>query len=171
MTDPDGDMNRWTRLTDRQRACLDLVLERKTSKEIARILQISKPTVDQRITAARVILGAPDRDKAAITYARLKATYDRIIYDPVELPSQVVLVPSDFSDGDPSAVMVVNDRSSAIVAADRSRGSAPPARVLWRHDHTLFDRVKIMIAILAAMAFTALAGLSIALSLTQLFSD
>src|SRR3546814_1772175 len=46
----DDDLARWLRLTEKQRACLDLLIERKTSKEIARILGISKPTVDQRIT-------------------------------------------------------------------------------------------------------------------------
>src|SRR3546814_10544321 len=60
----DDDLARWLRLTEKQRACLDLLIERKTSKEIARILGISKPTVDQRITAARIILGAANRDEA-----------------------------------------------------------------------------------------------------------
>src|SRR3546814_3854238 len=62
----DDDLARWLRLTEKQRACLDLLIERKTSKEIARILGISKPTVDQRITAARIILGAANRDEAAL---------------------------------------------------------------------------------------------------------
>src|SRR3546814_5832752 len=77
----DDDLARWLRLTEKQRACLDLLIERKTSKEIARILGISKPTVDQRITAARIILGAANRDEAALIYARLKQLYDRITYD------------------------------------------------------------------------------------------
>ena len=52
------DLSRWSRLTDKHRACLHLVIDRKISKEIARVLQISKPTFAQRITAARNILGA-----------------------------------------------------------------------------------------------------------------
>lgn len=85
MEESDG-LSRWSRLTDKHRACLDLVVERKSSKEIARVLQISKPTVDQRITAARKILDAADRDQAAVIYARLKSVYDRVTYDPVQLP-------------------------------------------------------------------------------------
>ena len=65
-----GDLALWEQLTDKQRACLDLLLERKTSKEIAIILGISKWTADQRIASARSILGAQDRDKAAIAYER-----------------------------------------------------------------------------------------------------
>tara|TARA_R110000868_G_scaffold301683_1_gene562109 strand:+ start:8718 stop:9098 length:381 start_codon:yes stop_codon:yes gene_type:complete len=106
--EPD-DLSRWSRLTDKHRACLDLVVERKSSKEIARILQISKPTVDQRITAARKILGAADRDEAAVVYARLNSVYDRVTYDPVQLPPAPVLVPSHFSDGDPSSVLLLSD--------------------------------------------------------------
>lgn len=76
------DLSRWSRLTDKHRACLDLAIERKSSKEIARVLQISKPTVDQRITSALKILEADDRDEAVVIYARLKAIYDPVTYDP-----------------------------------------------------------------------------------------
>src|SRR3546814_10277835 len=42
------DAARWARLTEKHRACLDLILDHRTSKQIARILGIAKPTVDQR---------------------------------------------------------------------------------------------------------------------------
>src|SRR3546814_20011398 len=74
---PSDGTARWSRLTDKQRACLDLLLERQTSKQIARRLDISKQAVDLRITTARNILGAANRDEAAIIYARLRQTYDR----------------------------------------------------------------------------------------------
>jgi len=83
------DRLRWDRLTDKQRACLDLLLERKTSKQIARDLGISKYTVDQRITAARQVLGASDRDDTAIRYGRLRRICDRIAYDPAQLPAPI----------------------------------------------------------------------------------
>lgn len=70
------------RLTDKQRACMQLVVMRKSSKEIARELGIAKPTVDQRISSARQILGARDRNEAALIFARVSNEYDRIIYDP-----------------------------------------------------------------------------------------
>ena len=108
-----ADRVRWDRLTEKQRACLDLLLERRTSKQIAIDLDISKPTVDQRLTTARHILGATDRHDAARRYARLKRLYDRITYDPVDIPPPPSLVPSDFADGDPSQPLHPDDRSNA----------------------------------------------------------
>ena len=69
------------RLTEKQRACMQLVVMRKSSKEIARELGIAKPTVDQRIASARQILGARNRDEAANMFARYGDIYDRVPYD------------------------------------------------------------------------------------------
>src|SRR3546814_2782788 len=59
----EADFERWSRLTNKHRACLDPLLERKTSKEIARMIGLAKPTVDQRLTKARSILGVDTRDQ------------------------------------------------------------------------------------------------------------
>lgn len=77
----DLDLAKVARLTNKQRECMRLVVMRKSSKEIARELGIAKPTVDQRIANARQILGARNRDEAAIIFARGDQTYDRVIYD------------------------------------------------------------------------------------------
>lgn len=53
-----------TRLTERQRACLELVAMGFTSKQIARKLGISHSTVDNHILAATQILGVADRREA-----------------------------------------------------------------------------------------------------------
>jgi DNA-binding CsgD family transcriptional regulator len=68
-------------LTDKQREVLDLLLEHKTSKEIARLLRISPHTVDQRIQFAKDKLGASSRSEAAVAYRRLLETYERTTYD------------------------------------------------------------------------------------------
>ncbi|MEP3227082.1 MAG: helix-turn-helix transcriptional regulator [Parasphingorhabdus sp.] len=78
---------RVAKLTEKQRECLHLVVQRKSSKEIARILDISKPAVDQRLDGARRTLDVMTRDEAAIIFARAVGGYDRIIYDPAYLPS------------------------------------------------------------------------------------
>lgn len=159
------DAERWTRLTEKQRACLDLLLERKTSKQMARLLGISKPTVDQRIAAARTVLGAADRDEAALTYARLKATYDRVIYDPAQVPPAPRLVPSSFPDGDPARTVALHDGASL---ANGSSVSQPPFGDLWSHDHAPTKRVMIMAAMLFAAVILILAGLAIGHSLTRM---
>ena len=83
MEDITPESSRVAKLTAKQRECLHLVVLRKSSKEIARILKISKPAVDQRLIGARKVLGASTRDEAALIYARASGTYDRILYDPV----------------------------------------------------------------------------------------
>ena len=67
-------------LTDKQREVLDLLLEHKTSKEIARVLRISPHTVDQRIQFAKDKLGAGTRNEVAAAYRRLRETYDQMTY-------------------------------------------------------------------------------------------
>src|SRR5690349_2224559 len=60
------------RVTEGQRACLRLVLQHKSSKEIARSLGISPHTVDQRLKQAMRHLGASSRVEAAKRLASLE---------------------------------------------------------------------------------------------------
>ncbi len=59
------DAEQITRLTDSQRAYLRLVLEHRSSKEIAQQFGISAHTVDKRIKEAMRILGVSTRIEAA----------------------------------------------------------------------------------------------------------
>jgi DNA-binding CsgD family transcriptional regulator len=59
-------------LTEGQKACLRLVDDHHTSKEIARILGISPFTVDQRLDAARRKLQAASRKDAAKLFAAIE---------------------------------------------------------------------------------------------------
>ena len=171
MQQQDDDLARWARLTDKQRDCLDLLLERQTSKQIARALAISKPTVDQRLTAARDILGAADRDQTARIYARLKAAYDRIIYDPAGLSPRPELVPSHFPDGDPDTLLSLGDsRSPGLRNGDGYRGAFPSSGNLWRHDLSPRQRIAMMMAMLLALLIVLVAGLAIAQTLSRLIS-
>jgi DNA-binding CsgD family transcriptional regulator len=68
-------------LTEKQREVLDLLLEHKTSKQIARQLRISPHTVDQRIQFAKYKLGARTRSEAAVAYRRLLETCERMTYE------------------------------------------------------------------------------------------
>ncbi len=164
---PSDEAARWARLTDKQRACLDLLLERQTSKQIARRLDISKQAVDLRLTTARDVLGAANRDETAILYARLRSTYDRIPCDPVILPQRPELVPSDFPDGNPADVLKLHD--SLAAKAGRS-GSNPPFGIIWRRDYRPSTRVAIIMAMLIATLLMVIAGLAIGHSLTRLIS-
>ncbi|OWR01242.1 helix-turn-helix domain-containing protein [Sphingopyxis witflariensis] len=161
------DAKRWARLTDKQRACLDLLVERKTSKQIARALNIAKVTVDQRIRAARDILGAPNRDEAAIIYARLKPIYDRMIYDPVDLPPTLTTVPSIDTNGSKPAASTPSNRMATMGETSRKHS---PFKDLWRHDHRSSNVIIITAIVAVALAIFALTALGIAQALTQLIS-
>jgi DNA-binding CsgD family transcriptional regulator len=78
--DDDGDTGLGG-LTAKQREVLDLLIEHKTSKEIARLLGISPHTVDQRIFFAKEKLGAASRNEAAAAYRRMVGVSGRTTYE------------------------------------------------------------------------------------------
>lgn len=167
-TDPTDDIARaWARLTEKQRACLDLLLERKTSKEIARVLDISKDTADQRLKAARETLGARNRAETAVLYGQLKSIYDRIVYDAVEVPPQPHWVRSRFPDGDPPNLTDLNDGTTL---PDSRSGPGSLFRDLGRHDHGTAWRISIYLGLLVVTILILLGGLGIAQALEQLLS-
>lgn len=115
-------------LTPKQRQCLDRVLMRMTSKEIARDLGISPVSVDQRILHARVRLGAATRDEAVRLYARLLQTYDRAGYDALYLPlSAQSAAKSAASEG---VHTELSFHEPAMSFADFERLSGPPLATL-----------------------------------------
>jgi DNA-binding CsgD family transcriptional regulator len=70
-------------LTDGQKECLRLVASHNTSKEIARKLNISHFTVDQRLDAARMKLNATSRKEAALLFVSQEgeALSEPFVYD------------------------------------------------------------------------------------------
>lgn len=164
---PIDDKDRWNRLTGKQRACLELLIEHKTSKEIARLLDISKHTVDQRLNLARDVLGAQDRNGTAFIYRQMKERYDRVTYDTVEVPERTALVRSDFPDGGPPDVTALHDSSGAQTG---QTGIRPPFRGLFRRDHHTASRLWIYVAGLAATVWIVLGGLGVAQALNQLIA-
>jgi DNA-binding CsgD family transcriptional regulator len=92
-------------LTAEQIEVLNLVRQNLSSKEIARLLGISKSAVDQRLDRARQVLGASSRREAARRFAELDAACDRITRDPAEVvypaPAAALL---DTADADDPAV-------------------------------------------------------------------
>jgi len=79
-------------LTAKQREVLDLLIEHKTSKEIARRLGISPHTVDQRIQFAKEKLGATSRNEAAAVYRRLSELSGQLTYEESHLVSRAPAV-------------------------------------------------------------------------------
>jgi len=73
------------KLTKKQIDCLRLVSKQLTSKEIARELEISPYTVDQRLDAARDILGVATRRDAGRKFMLMEqqSQYESLLYEPI----------------------------------------------------------------------------------------
>jgi len=84
-----------SRLTLRQRDCLELVAQGFTSKQIARKLGISHSTVDNHILAATQLLRVADRREAGRLLAQLGQ----------ELPRQ----PADLTEQEKSSIVDVQE--------------------------------------------------------------
>lgn len=102
-------------LTEGQKACLRLVDDHHTSKEIARILGISPFTVDQRLDAARRKLDAPSRKDAAKIFAVMehKGISQPFVYEPRSLDSGTI---SGISMSPPSRVEQISSKLFSMIS-------------------------------------------------------
>jgi DNA-binding CsgD family transcriptional regulator len=162
---------RFDRLTDKQRQCLHLVVSRKSSKQIARELGIAKPTVDQRIANARQILGAHNRDEAALIFARHAGIYDRIIYDTARVPTFHSSKDNSSSEARFEAGLRLDEASipySGVIehqAFERSGFRLRPSG-----DFDTATRVAIIVGLTVCILATVLIGLAVAQSISGLLT-
>lgn len=157
-------------LSDKQREVLDLVVARKSSKEIARILGISKPTVDQRIALARQKFGAANRNELVTHYLSTRDIYDPMLYDPAQLPSSPPASESSFQDERSGPVYSVADIagfSPAYVPGD----FPPLPRPLEMLDRKfgVFGRLGAIGLLAALLAISLLAMIAMAHTLSTFF--
>jgi len=162
-------------LSDGQRACLRLVIQHMSSKDIARELNISPHTVDQRLKLAMHSLGARSRVEAAKLLAahELSDPYQPLIHQSPDIAAPPL--PDDASEalgcGEPSHIPAhvgvdqATARSVYGVSSDQ-----PQARNMWPfplaegdvNTLTVTERLGwiVVIAIGSALAFgMILAGL------------
>ncbi len=102
-------------LTEGQKACLRLVDDHHTSKEIARILGISPFTVDQRLDAARRKLDALSRKDAAKIFAAMEddGISQPFVYQPQWLEQNTI---GDISASPPNRVDQLFSRASSFIS-------------------------------------------------------
>jgi DNA-binding CsgD family transcriptional regulator len=102
-------------LTEGQKACLRLVDDHHTSKEIARILGISPFTVDQRLDAARRKLNAASRKDAAKIFAAMEHgnISEPFVYEPQWLEQRAVV---DIQRAPPNRVEQLFSSMSSVVS-------------------------------------------------------
>jgi DNA-binding CsgD family transcriptional regulator len=154
-------------LTDKQREALELVLQHNSSKEIARLLNVSPKTIDQRLDGARAKLGVASRAEAARLYAAHKGAWEALPYQPSPVTHSAQLPDSGESELQ-SPVYVMNDALTFMVRAPwqtRDRQSAPKLPGL--PDSALY-RVGIILAGAVLLLCLTLLGLGVANGLQAL---
>ena len=170
MEDIEQESSRVANLTAKQRECLHLVVLRKSSKEIARILEISKPAVDQRLVSARRVLGASTRDEAALIYARASGTYDRILYDPVGVPSNDAFGSEGLQDERSSSYMLEEVSIPYDVDTEHDFSVWPQILKDSEGNWGAAQRIAIIVVLTIGILAIVLIGLSVSQSLSNLLT-
>jgi DNA-binding CsgD family transcriptional regulator len=164
------ELSRVANLTDKQRECLHLVVLRKSSKEIALILNISKPAVDQRLVSARRVLGAATRDEAALMFARAAGTYDRILYDPVCVPFDDGFGPQEPQDERSESFMLEEVSTPYDFNSAHESDLWPKILKEPGGDLGTVQRIAIIVGLTVGILAIVLIGLSVSQSLSSLLA-
>jgi DNA-binding CsgD family transcriptional regulator len=180
------DDNRLSKLTEGQRDCLRLVGQYLSSKEIARVLDISPHTVDQRLKRATALLEVPTRFEAARLFMRQNDittapalddhVYEPLVYQRPDLSNAAQignLAPSPGTldrpgDGVGDELHEFQERYFANASRVVPRPSIWSVLVGAQHDNGLSVQarvvVMILIAMCAVMGFAALVSVAEGLS-------
>jgi DNA-binding CsgD family transcriptional regulator len=177
---------RLSKLTQGQRDCLRLVGQYLSSKEIARVLDISPHTVDQRLKRATALLEVPTRFDAARLFMRhndvaTAPALDDQLYEPLvyQRPDLSNAAQIDNLDSSPGTLDRPGDEVGDELHefqeryfANASRVAPPPS--IWsvlvgaQHDNELSVQarvvVMVLIAMCAVMGFAALVSVAEGLS-------
>ena len=156
-------------LTAKQREVLDLLIEHKTSKEIARLLEISPHTVDQRIQFAKEKLGASSRNEVAAIYRRLVEICGQLTYENSYLATFEPDADNDAGTQGPFPDCSRRER----VHPDRLTGQEtdyPVVPELFEGRYGTLIRLGAILAIAVFLIFLVLGGLAIFSQLSELMA-
>ena len=152
-------------LTAAQTDVMQRVVQHMTSKEIARDLQISPNTVDQRVKAALPKLGASDRADAARRFLELNSMCGRTIYGSSVIDVLPVTIDDDLRELPQEPHFVLEDSLSGSLGEFGPRGY----RLLEVFDYHFgrFGRVALIILFAVLIAVLALTVISMGTTLSE----
>lgn len=157
-------------LTAKQREVLDLLIEHKTSKEIARQLGISPHTVDQRIHFAKEKLGATSRSEVAALYRRLLEICGQLTYEDSHMANPAVAAETVFgTQAGPFQGLMPRERSHPAPPSGEVVDYAVVPELFEGRYGTLV-RLGAIIAIAVFLVFVVLGGLAIFSQLSALMA-
>lgn len=161
----DSESSPTAKLTAKQRDCLDLAVLGKSPREIARILDISRSAVDQRLLGARRLLGASTREEAALIYAKTSGCGDLGLGDSAEDDPDITTRPKDRR----SELSSPSDFEEVPIAYDaETEGSQ--IRKDFGGDWGRAQRIAIIVILAVGILAIVLIGLSVSQSLSRLFA-
>ncbi|HEX7710489.1 MAG TPA: helix-turn-helix transcriptional regulator [Sphingomonadaceae bacterium] len=165
-------------LTGKQRQVLDLLIEHKTSKEIARALAISPHTVDQRIQFAKEKLGVRTRSEAAVAYRRLLeacgqpasgATSGQTTYENPDIAAPPP--PADEGAGARAPAHESSSRTPIGTGPSPEGQASPPVgRDLFEGRHGTLMRLGAIVAIAVLLVLLVLGALATFSQLSQMMA-
>lgn len=155
-------------LTMKQREALDLLIEHKTSKEIARVLGISPHTVDQRIDFAKKKLEVKSRGDLAQRYRELISVCEPMTYGDSHMARPAMPMEDRVQDATSDYVLQLPPERT-------DDGSPPEKDEPHRIVPEIFDgpygtwvRIGTILALALALMFLTLGGLAIFSQLSDL---
>lgn len=157
------DSDGFTALTPKQREVLELLLEHKTSKEIARVLEISPHTVDQRINFAKQKFGATSRGELATSYRLQKSIYEESIYEESDIDHRAI--PLQMGCGSDTSDYLISGNDETEWPADRKNVRLVPEMFEGRFGTMM--RLGAIVGIAALLLIAVLVGLAIFQSLSS----
>lgn len=149
---------------------MDLLIQRKTSKEIARELRISPHTVDQRIALAKEKLGAKTRNEAAVVYQRLSGICQQSIYEAPHIAPDDASAHSGSQVDDPMDGNPNEPLSNEIDRGDEEISDYRVGPELLHGPNGTFWRVALVVAFAFAILLLGLIGIAVFSALSDLMS-
>jgi DNA-binding CsgD family transcriptional regulator len=157
-----------SRITEKERAVLDLVLQHKVTKEIARELGVAPNTVDMRLRSAREKLGTSDRNSTARAYRGLLTACGKTTCGPAVVAEVDILDLGGGRDRREEATFVLQD------AGWIDRPAPWDLKVEPAHGPEAFadnlgawPRIALVVGLAALIAITVLATFAIADALAR----
>lgn len=160
-----------TGLTHKQCQALDLLIEHKTSKQIARELGISPNTVDQRLNFARQKLNVNGRSELAVRYREMKAICGKTTYEKTRIDAPAI--PLENIDGSESMIEVASQspNSSSWDDGVKRFSNYQVTPKMFEGNRGKIVRVAAIVAIATGILVLLLVGLAVFSSLSNLFAD
>lgn len=157
-------------LTERQREVLDLLLQHKTSKEIARDLGISPHTVEQRIRFAKEKLGVHRRSDLATAYRKHLTVYDKLVYDELCIVSKAIPLPRTVGPSEPLDLIERNPQSFLRLDSTGAAHQVQLVPAIFEGPNGTLMRVGAVFAIAAATIIVGIGGLALMEQLSRILS-